>query len=207
LGVKGSTPRHAKEPFISTTEPFPPSPAPVQPAPKPRRLRRVVFATALLLTGGVIGAVVAGPTLAQRWDGPPWAHGGGFSPRHDMGGPGGRMFFPGPIERGVERLGWATDASTEQKTKINAIAQKAADDIFALRAKHLEARKQVIETLAAPTVDRAKLEALRADQMKLAETATKRVTDAVADIADVLTPAQRADLGQRVERWDRWFRG
>ncbi len=33
--------------------------------------------------------------------------------------------------------------------------------------------------------------------MKLAETATKRVTDAVADVADVLTPAQRADLGQR----------
>ena len=64
-----------------------------------------------------------------------------------------------------------------------------------------------VETLAAPTVDRAKLETLRADQMKLAETATKRATDAVADIADVLTPAQRADLGQRVERWQRWFRG
>ena len=192
---------------MSTTEPFPPAPTPVQPAPKPRRLRRVLFASALLLTGGVIGAVVAGPTIAQRWDGgPPWAHGRGFG-AHDMGGPGGRMFFPGPIERGVERLGWATDASTEQKTKINAIAQKAADEIFALRQKHLEARKQVVDTLAAPTVDRAKLETLRADQMKLAETATKRVTDAVADIADVLTPAQRADLGQRVERWQRWFRG
>jgi periplasmic protein CpxP/Spy len=190
---------------MSTTEPFPPSPAPVQLAPKPRRLRRVLFVSALLLTGGVIGAVVAGPVRSQGWYGPPMHH--GWGPRHDMGGPGGRMFFPGPIERGVERLGWATDASTEQKTKINAIAQKAADDIFALRAKHLEARKQVIDTLAAPTVDRAKLEAMRADQMKLAETATKRVTDAVADIADVLTPAQRADLGQRVERWQRWFRG
>jgi hypothetical protein len=43
--------------------------------------------------------------------------------------------------------------------------------------------------------------------MKLADAATKRVTDAVADIGDVLTPAQRADLGQRVERWQRWFRG
>ena len=82
-----------------------------------------------------------------------------------------------------------------RRQKINAIAQKAADDIFALRAKHLEARKQIIDTLAAPTIDRAKLEALRADQMKLADAATKRVTDAVADIGDVLTPAQRADLG------------
>ena len=179
---------------------FPPSPpSETQPVQRPRRLRRFVFASALLVTGGVIGAVVAGPVLGQGGYGPPWAQ-----HRH-MGGD--RMFFPGPIERGVERLGWVTDASTEQKQKINAIAQKAADDIFALRQKHLEARKQVIDTLAAPTVDRAKLETLRTDQMKLAETATKRVTDAVADIADVLTPAQRADLGQRVERWQRWFRG
>jgi protein CpxP len=191
---------------MSTTDPFPPAPFSIPAAPRPRRLRRALFATALLLTGGVIGAVVAGPSLAQRWDGsPPWAH-HGFGP-HEMGDPGARMFFPGPIERGVERLGWATDASSEQKSKINAIAQKAADDIFALRAKHLEARKQILDTLAAPAIDRAKLEALRADQMKLADAATKRVTDAVADIGDVLTPAQRADLGQRIERWQRWFRG
>ena len=191
---------------MSTTEPFPPPPPAVQAAPKPRRLRRVLFATALLLTGGVVGAVVAGPTMAQRWDGgPPWSH-HGFGP-HGMGDPGAHMFFPGPIERGVERLGWATDASSKQKSKINAIAQKAADDIFALRAKHLEARKQVLDTLAAPTIDRAKLETLRTEQMKLADAAAKRITDAVADIGDVLTPAQRADLGQRIERWQRWFRG
>jgi hypothetical protein len=152
---------------------------------KPRRLRA---ASALLVTGGVIGGVVAGPVLGQG--GPPWHHDRGFG--HRMGGYGDRMFFPGPIERGVERLGWITDASTEQKTKINAIAQKAADEIFTLRQKHLEARKQILDTLAAPTVDRARLEALRADQMKLAETATKRITDAVADVADV-DPAQRAD--------------
>ena len=55
---------------MSTTEPFPPASTPVQPAPKPRRLRRVVFASALLLTGGVIGAVVAGPVRSQGWHGP-----------------------------------------------------------------------------------------------------------------------------------------
>jgi hypothetical protein len=43
--------------------------------------------------------------------------------------------------------------------------------------------------------------------MKLAETATKRVADAVADIAEVLTPAQRADLARRFDRWQRWRRG
>ena len=182
--------------------PFPTEPAP--PTPKPRRLRRFLFASALLVTGGVIGAVIAGPVRSQGWYGPPMHHGWG-PPHHEMGGD--RMFFPGRIERGVDRLGWAVDASSEQKQKINAITQKAADDIFELRAKHLEARKQLVETLAAPTVDRGKLEGLRVDQMKLVETATKRVADAVADIAEVLTPAQRADLARRFDRWQRWRRG
>ena len=77
--------------------PFPSSnPSAPQPAPKPRRLRRFVFASALLVTGGVIGAVVADPVLGQGGYGPPWT-------RHHMSSD--RMFFPGPIERGVERLG------------------------------------------------------------------------------------------------------
>jgi Spy/CpxP family protein refolding chaperone len=90
---------------------------------------------------------------------------------------------------------------------MSAIAWHAHYYIFELRAKHLEARKQVITLLAAPTIDRPKLEALRTDQMKLADAATKRVSDAVADVAEVLTPAQRADLANRVERWQRWRRG
>jgi Spy/CpxP family protein refolding chaperone len=193
---------------MSTNDPFAtpsttPAPAPVPVAPKRSRLRRFVFASALLVTGGVIGAVIAGPVRGQGWGGPMHGWGPGH---HEMMG-GDRMFFPGRIERGVERLGWITDASSEQKQKINAITQKAADDIFELRNKHLEARKQVIALLAAPTIDRPKLEALRADQMKRADTATTRVSDAVADIAEVLTPAQRADLANRVERWQRWRRG
>ena len=44
--------------------PFPSSsPSAPQPAPKPRRLRRFVFASALLVTGGVIVAAVA----LDRW--------------------------------------------------------------------------------------------------------------------------------------------
>jgi Spy/CpxP family protein refolding chaperone len=184
---------------------FPSPPPAAEEKPKPRRLRRFLFAAALLLTGGIIGAVIAGPTLGQGY-GHGFGHGYGHGWGPHMGGPS-RMFFSDPVGRGVERLGWAVDASTEQKSKINAVAQKAADDLFELRAKHLEARKQIIATLAAPTIDRARLEALRADQMKLAEAATKRISDAVADIAEVLTPGQRAELAQRIERWQRWRRG
>lgn len=110
------------------------------------------------------------------------------------------MFGPGSVERMVERLTYATDASSEQKQKMNAIAQRAAEDVLALRDKHLAGRKQMRDILAAPSIDRAKLESLRAEQMKLADDASKRVTAAVADIAEVLTPMQRADLAKRMER-------
>ena len=169
---------------MSTDQPFPAPVRPARPARKPRRLRRFLFASALLVTGGVIGAVIAGPVRSQGWYGPPMHH--GLRSHRTRSGFGDRMFFPGRIERGVERLGWVGRCLERAEAEDHAITQKAADDIFELRAKHLEARKQLVETLAAPTVDRARLEALRADQMKLAETATKRVTDAVAEVAEVL---------------------
>ena len=51
---------------MSTESPFPPQAASTAPATKPRRLRRFLFASALLLTGGVIGAVVAGPVAGRK---------------------------------------------------------------------------------------------------------------------------------------------
>src|SRR5262245_40862913 len=62
-------------------------------------------------------------------DGPRWFgrdrdgwHGG-----HGFGGFGGGAFLtPGRIERMVDRLGWAVDASSEQKQKIRGIVQRAA---------------------------------------------------------------------------------
>lgn len=198
---------------MSSTEPLPQPSAAELARPRRGRLRRFIVATALLLTGGLIGAFATtashgfGPghhDIPAGWyyfggdDGPRGWHGGGF---------GARAFFPGRIERRVERVLDKVDASSEQQQKITAIFQKAADDIFALRAQHLEGRKQIREALAAPTIDRARIETLRVEQMKLADTAAKRVTDALAEAAEVLTPAQRAELSNRVERWERWFRG
>jgi Spy/CpxP family protein refolding chaperone len=100
----------------------------------------------------------------------------------------------------VNRLGWAVDASSEQKQKLTTIIQSAADDLRPLREKRLEARRQLGEVLAAPQVDRAKLEALRVDHMRLAEQASQRITTAIAEAADVLTPSQRADLVRRLEQ-------
>ena len=198
---------------MSTTDPFAtPATAAPAPAPKPRRLRRVVYASALLLGGGVIGAVVVGPSIGQGWYGdPPWQRGWGHGPpggHHGMGEfGGGRMFGPARFERGMDRVLWFVDASREQRAKIRGVLERTADDLFALREKHITGRREVAAALGAATIDRAKLETLRADQMKLAETASKRVTDALAEAAEVLTPTQRADLARWAERWHRWRHG
>ena len=224
-------------------------------APKPkRRLRGVLYAATLLIAGGVIGAVVAGPTLGQGpqgpdRDGPRWQRGwsdnqdddafgrgpgqrgfdmhreGGGSGMRERGGEddmrmgmgprtcwhhgdgprmGGRgfggMMFPGAIERRVNRVLGLVDASTEQRQKVRAILEAAGNDLYPIRQQRMENRKQIGQALAAATIDRAKIEQLRQEQLKLNDTASKRMTDAITDAAEVLTPAQRAELAKRMER-------
>src|SRR5262245_29149594 len=127
--------------------------------------------------------------------------GDGWHGRHFGGGFGGMGLTPGRIERMVNRLGWAVDASSEQKQKLRDVVQRAADDLRPLHEKIRDGRRQAREVLTAPTIDRGKLESLRTDQMKLADQASQRVTAALAEAADVLTPEQRATLGGRLERF------
>ena len=63
----------------------------------------------------------------------------------------------------------------------------------------LAARKRAVELLAEPTVDRAAIEALRAEQVARADAASKRLARALGDAAEVLTPEQRKQLAERIE--------
>ena len=93
------------------------------------------------------------------------------------------------------------DATDAQKQLLSPIVKGAARDLWPVRAKMHDARRQAVELLSHDTVDRAALEALRADQLKLAEQASRRFTQALADVADVLTPEQRKALAERIGRW------
>ena len=101
------------------------------------------------------------------------------------------------IESRVKRMLERVNATEEQRTKVTAIAKQAAADLRVLRGTQGDLRTKGMALLAAPTVDRAAIEALRVEQIKLADAASKRMTQALADTAEVLTPEQRAKLAER----------
>ena len=61
-------------------------------------------------------------------------------------------------------------------------------------------RDQAVALLTQPTIDRAALESLRASQLAVAEQASKRLAQALADMADVLTPDQRKAIAEHMAR-------
>lgn len=101
-------------------------------------------------------------------------------------------------ERRIERLVQAVNGTPEQKAKLTQLASSAMQDMQPLREQHRAARKKGMALLAAPNIDRSALEQLRAQQMGLADSMSKRLLQHLADAADVLTPAQRTKLAERM---------
>jgi len=103
------------------------------------------------------------------------------------------------IERRVKRFLERIGASEEQRAKVTVIAKQAAADLRGLRGKQRELREKARALLVAPQVDRAAVEALRVEQIKLADEASRRLSLAMADAAEVLTPEQRAKIAERMK--------
>lgn len=130
------------------------------------------------------GLFAAGCASAQGW---------GHHGRGDWGD------NPERAGKMVSRLLSKVDASDEQKKKVADIVKSAMGDMKAIRDKSRDGRRATADLLARPTIDRAALEGLRAEQSRLAESASRRMTEALADAAEVLTPEQRAKLGERMK--------
>jgi Spy/CpxP family protein refolding chaperone len=168
-----------------------PTPPPAAPPGRPATSRRRWLGLGI---AGIVGAVIGsaatyGAAGRHRW------HRGRFGGALDLDAVNAR------IERGVGYALDRIDATAEQKQKVGAILRQAAADLWPLRERHRAARWALRDILAAASIDRAKLEALRAEQMQLAETASKRIVAAMADAAEALTPEQRAKLAALAERW------
>ncbi len=162
---------------------------------QPRRpwRRRLVLAT---LVGGLAAGIGA---TALAHGGPGGWHGGWGGGR----GWHGEM-DPQAMQRRAEAMvkWWLADvdATDAQQKQVAEIMTTTMRELAPLREKHRAARKQVVEILSKPQIDRAALESIRAEELQLAETFSRRITQSLADAAEVLTPDQRAKLAERMER-------
>lgn len=102
------------------------------------------------------------------------------------------------MSRMLQRL--VPDATAEQKTKLGAIAKSAFNDLRPLQEKSRDARAQSMKLLAQSSIDRNALEQLRKTQQQLADQRSQRMTQAYADAAEVLTPAQRLTAAEKMSK-------
>ena len=107
------------------------------------------------------------------------------------------------VDRGIRHAAIELDATPEQQEKLRAIAKSAVRDLLPMGEKARAVRERAAALLLQPKIDRAAIEAFRAEQMALADAASKRLAQAVGDAAEVLTPEQR----QKAHELLRWRRG
>jgi protein CpxP len=103
-------------------------------------------------------------------------------------------FVDARADRMIRHLAVEIDATNEQQDKLKAIVHDTVKGVLPVREKMLAAHATARELLTQPTVDRAALERLRADQIATHEAVSKQVVQAVADAADALTPEQRRKI-------------
>jgi Spy/CpxP family protein refolding chaperone len=94
----------------------------------------------------------------------------------------------------VEWVLRGVDATEEQKQQAKRITDRLVDQLGPVVEKHQGFREAVARELAKPEIDREALERLRRDEIALADQASKLAVSAIADLGEVLTPEQRAEL-------------
>jgi Spy/CpxP family protein refolding chaperone len=95
------------------------------------------------------------------------------------------------------------DASNAQKAQIDPIVKQAMNDLLPLHAQLQSAHEHAMQALAQPTIDRASLEAARAEHLQLADQASKRIVQLMADVGDLLTVPQRKAFAEHLQHMHR----
>ena len=167
-----------------------------------------MLAGAAVLAGGVLGVQALADSktyqhmkLAASYE-EGW-HGGDHTPWEEMTD----TEIETKVTRGVRHLGIEIDATPEQESRMIEIALGVVREVRPLKERMRLTGEELKSLLTAPTIDREALEALRAARLAEAERISKTLVGAVADLAEVLTPEQRATVEQMIREKRERHRG
>ncbi len=157
----------------------------------PTRMQRGVRRVALAAF-----VAVASATALSAWAQPMF---GGMGGHGHHGGPGMMMGSPEQAGRMVDHLLDGLNATDAQRTQIKQIAQAAAVDLKALHESGRALHDKQMQIFTAPTIDANAAEQVRLQISAQHDQVSKRMQQAFLDASQVLTPEQRAKLGQRMK--------
>jgi Spy/CpxP family protein refolding chaperone len=197
-----------------------PSETPIAPA----RERRRGWLRWTAVSGAAVASVLAMSAWAQAdpgpragpmggHGGPMMAMAGGHGGHWGQGGHGGRGGHGGHgghgggsghggwlMGRGLDRMLDAVNATEAQRTQIRQIAQSAGADLQAQRAAHRALRERAMSAFVAPNVDAREVESIRQQMLAQHDARSKRLTQAMLEASQVLTPEQRVQLAERMKQ-------
>ena len=132
---------------------------------------------------------------------PPPGMDGGMHHGGMHGGGLGMMFGGSPEHMGrmVDHMLDGLNASDAQRTQIKQIATQTAADLKVQAEAGRGLRQRGIQIFTAPTVDANAAEQLRQQMLQQHDQMSRRVAQAMVAIANVLTPEQRAKVGERMK--------
>jgi protein CpxP len=158
-------------------------------APPTRRLFSRYTAVAFL-AGAALAAGVGGLARSEAMSG--WHHG-------MMDGTHSPAEVSAHVDHMLKHFYVEVDATDAQKAQIGPLVKQAVNDLMPMHSQLQSAHSRALQALEQPTVDRASLEAARAEHLQLADEASKRIVQLLGDVGDVLTPAQRQALAEHLE--------
>jgi periplasmic protein CpxP/Spy len=145
-------------------------------------------------------AMLSLPVWAQPASPPPGMDGPGMGRMHHGGGMDGMMFGGSPDRMGrmIDRMLDGLNASDAQRAQIKQIAAAAGADLKAQAQAGRALRERSMQAFTAPNVDAAAVEQVRQQMLQQHDQMSRRMTQAMLDVARVLTPEQRAKIGERM---------
>jgi Spy/CpxP family protein refolding chaperone len=151
-------------------------------------LRRTALAAALVASGAALPILVASAQGVGMGAG---MHG----MMHGAMGGGDMAMAMSHVTQMLDAVG----ASEDQEAKIGSILRTGLEPMGKMHGDMANTHKALHQILAAPTVDRAALEQLRAAEIARIDGASRAAAGAMADAAEVLRPDQRAKLATLME--------